>query len=261
MKYLAAEEPDKYPWFSGGIDTAFTLKVENNGKTHSLFDELGAFGGFELSPWSRGFLRLEIPDLMGYNAGWTDGTAGYIWGDERFPRTLAYFESRVLEQAGLSPSVSPMIYLGYGSRQQALVQEFTRFRFERSGTSGINGFDLAASIHFGKGLSLTAAFNPASLGADSGDPDVYTAFGMENDHRGSSWGEQIHFISSSMELFYDSSANLEANPIYDASDTGSAMIFGIGGTLECYRYLQCKTGECQPEWFYDELQIACRQHQ
>lgn len=224
-----AEEAEDFPRFSGGADVLFTLKVENDGTSHSVFDELGAFAGMELSPWSTVFLRLEVPELMGYNAGWTDGDAGKIFVEKGFPRTLAYLESAVLEQAGLSPSVSPFFYLGYGSRQQALVEEFTRYRYERSGTSGIDGFDFAAGIIFAERFSLTTAFNPASLGSENGDPDVYAAFDMVNDHRGSSWGQHIHFTSSSMQLFYDSSANLEANRLYDNPER--AMTLGIGGTL------------------------------
>jgi len=234
--------PD-YPVFAGSVHITETLKVENSGEVHNLFDELGISGEIGLSEYTRFAGRIEISDLRGYNAGWTDGPAGYLFMDDGFNRTEVSLESDVLEQAGLDPAASVNLLIGYGSAQELLQMEFTEYRFERSSTSGIDGFNLAAAVRFGGRYSLTGAFNPASFneedktdesaaGAGSPRPDVFGAFFMENDHRGTSWGPLIHFTSSGMQLFYDSSASLENNRLYGESLAGDAMTLGIGGWLE-----------------------------
>ncbi len=236
--HLLAEDTQNFPEFAGGADAVYTMKVENSGEVHNLFDELGFWGQVNLSEDSSFFARIEIGELMGYNAGWTSGPAGAIFYDDGFDRTLVYLESDVLEQAGLNPAATLNLKLGYGSHQELLVTESTQYRFERSSTSGIDGFNTSTTVSFNDRFFLTAAFNPASFNnsdksgsSPSSYPDVFGAFFMDNDHRGSSWGSQIHFTSSSLQVFYDSSANLGNNRLYDDPNIGEAMTLGIGGTL------------------------------
>ena len=234
---LTAQDQPEYPLLTGGIDVTGTMKVENSGNVHNLFDELGFWAEVEISKYSSFFARIEVGELMGYNAGWTNGPAGTIFLDDGFDRTQVYLESDVLQQAGLDPSVTLNLLLGYGSHQELLVMDFTQYRFERSSTSGIDGFNFSTTVSFNDRFYLTAAFNPASFNNDdkSGGsvyPDVFGAFFMDNDHHGSSWGSQIHFFSSSLQLFYDSSSNLANNRLYSDLNPGEAMTLGIGGTLE-----------------------------
>lgn len=235
---LPAEEESDFPKLSGGADITDTMKVENTGDVHNLFDELGFWGEVELSPYSSFFARVEIGELMGYNAGWTDGPAGTMFFDDGFDRTRVYLESDVLQQAGLDPSATLNLLLGYGGHQELLVMDFTRYRFERASTSGIDGFNISTTLSFKDRFYLTAAFNPASFNNSDKDPvnssaypDVFGAFYMGNDHTGSSWGSQIHFSSSSLQVFYDSSVNLANNRLYYDLNLGDAMSLGIGGTL------------------------------
>lgn len=227
---LPAQEKNEYPKLSGGADLTDTMKVENDGSVHNIFDELGLWGEVELSPYSSFFARIEVGELMGYNAGWTDGPAGEMFPDDGFNRTRVYVESDLLQEAGLNPAATLNLLLGYGGHQEVLVVDFTRYRFERASTSGIDGFDISTSVSFKDRFYLSAAFNPASFN-NSAYPDVFAAFYMDNDHRGSSWGSLIHFTSSSMQLFYDSSANLANNRLYSDLDLGDAMTLGIGGDL------------------------------
>jgi hypothetical protein len=231
----AQDRPD-YPRFSAGLDVTATMKVENSGEVQSLFDDLSFRGEIELSEFSRFYANIEVGELMGYNAGWTDGSGGAVSFDDGFDRTEVFIESDVLRQAGLDPAASVNIKLGYGSHQELLVMDFTQFRFERSSTSGIDGFNLSGTVGFKDRFYLTAALNPASFNnADksggSPRPDIFAALFMDNNHEGSSWGSQIRFRTSSMQLFYDSSANLENNRLYENPVPGQAMTLGIGGTL------------------------------
>ena len=225
---LMAQDRLEYPHYAGGIDITGTMKVENSGDVHNLFDELGFWGEIELSEYSSFFARIEVGELMGYNAGWTNGPAGEIFLDDGYDRTGLYLESDILQQAGLNPAATLNLLLGYGSHQELLVMDFTQYRFERSSTSGIDGFNYSTTVSFNDRFYLTAAFNPASFN----NADILGAFFMDNDHRGSSWGSQIHFIGSSMQLFYDSLSNLDNNRLYADLNTGEAMTLGIGGTLE-----------------------------
>ena len=212
----------------------YSLKVENSGEVNNLFDQLGLWGKWDISPHSRLAGHLEFDELLGFNAGFTNGPAGTLFYDDGFYRTFARLDSDVLREAGKDPGANLNLAFGYGGHQELLVMEFTEYRFERAATSGIDGFNLAASVGFSDTYYLTAAFNPASIhwSAESPYPDVFTAFSMDNDHRGSFWGKQIHFLSSSLQLFYDSAANLGNNRLYDDLDTGEALTLGIGGTLE-----------------------------
>ena len=237
--WLTAEELKDYPKLSGGADITGTMKIENTGNVYNLFDDLEFWGELSLSEHSSFFARIEVGELMGYNAGWTSGPAGALFFDDGFNRTEVYLESDVLRQAGMDPGANLNLHLGYGSHQELLVMDFTQYRFERSSTSGIDGFNYSTTVSFQDRFYLTAAFNPASFNNDdksggSNYPDIFSAFYMDNDHRGSSWGPLINFTSSSMQLFYDSSSNLENNRLYaDLGPTpGEAMTLGIGGTLE-----------------------------
>ena len=227
-----ADEPGK-SGIDAGVEVLGTMKVENDGTVHSLFDELSASLAANLSDHTELFARAEALELMGYDAGWTSGQEGAVSRDDGFDRTEVRLSSDVLEQAGLDPRATVNLRIGYGSRQHALVQEFTRYRFERSGTSGIDGVDLAVSLRLGETYAFTAAMNPASFGdgSERSRPDVFAAFSLENDHRGVSWGNLLHFTSSSMQLFCDSRASLENNRLYDDLSPGEALTLGIGGTL------------------------------
>lgn len=227
---LPAEEKSEYPKLSGGANLTDSMKIENDGTVHNLFDELGFWGEVDLSPYSSFFARIEIGELMGYNAGWTDGPAGEMFLDDGYNRTRVYIESDVLQQTGMDPMATLNLLLGYGSHQELLVMDFTQYRFERASTSGIDGFNISTTVSFQDRFYLTAAFNPASFGS-AAYPDIFGAFYMANDHTGSSWGSQIHFDSSSMQLFYDSSVNLGNNRMYYDLNLGDAMSLGIGGTL------------------------------
>jgi len=61
------------------------------------------------------------------------------------------------------PAVNLNLLAGYYSHQESLIMDFTRFRFERSSTSGIGGFNLRSAIGLGNRFYFTAAFNPVSF--------------------------------------------------------------------------------------------------
>ncbi|MBF9017935.1 MULTISPECIES: hypothetical protein [unclassified Oceanispirochaeta] len=220
----------EYPSFKGGAVLRDSLKIENDGSAYNLADELGFTVEVAFTEYSRFAARLELNPLKGYNAAWTDSPSGFFELEDDFNRTMFYLESDVLQESGLNPSVPLNLKFGYGSSQEVLRFEHTRYRFEHSTTSGIDGFNFRTRLQFGENYYLTAAVNPASFSfEDISVPDCFGAFYLENDHRGISWGSLIHFTSSSMQLFYDSHSNLENNRIY--SDPDSAMTLGIGGTL------------------------------
>jgi len=221
-----------YPQYSFGAKVFYSMKVENNGDVSSLFDELSINGSINISEFTRFSALVDIAEIL-YQSGCTGDSEAAVFRDDGFNRTEVHLESDVLQQAGYSPAVNLNLLAGYGSHQESLVMEFTRFRFERSSTSGIDGFDIRSAVGLGNRFYFTAAFNPVSFENlnSGGYPDVFGAFFMDNDHRGSSWGPLIHFTSSSMQLFYDSSARLENNPLYEDLDPGDAMSLGIGGTL------------------------------
>lgn len=227
---IPAQEDSEYPKLSGGAAFTDSMKVENDGSVSNLFDELEFRGEAVLSPYSSFFARIEVGELMGYNAGWTDGPAGEMFFDDGFERTRVYIESDVLQEAGLDPSATLNLLLGYGGHQEAMVVDYTGYRFERSSTSGIDGFDISTTVSFDNRFHLTAAFNPASF-ESTPYPDVFGAFEMEMDLSEISLGKLIHLESSAMQLLYDSSANLENNRLYYDLDLGDAMSVGIGGDL------------------------------
>jgi len=231
---LTAEtgKKDQYPQFRFGAATVNTMKVENSGDVSNLFDELSFRGSIEISEFTRFSALVDVGEII-YQSGFTGDSGNTVFRDDGFNRTEIHLESDVLQQAGFAPSFNLNLLAGYGSHQESLVMDFTRFRFERSSTSGIDGFNFRSTIGLGNRFFFTAAFNPVSFENlnSGGYPDVYGAFFMDNDHRGSSWGPLIHFTSSSMQLFYDSSANLKNNRLYDDLNPGKAMTLGIGGTL------------------------------
>jgi len=231
---LTAEtgKENQYPQFIFSADAFNTMKVENNGDVSSLFDELSFRGSMEISEFTRFSATIDIGEII-YQSGYTGDSGNTVFQDDGFNRTEIHLESDILRQAGYTPAFKLNLLAGYGSHQESLVMDFTRFRFERSSTSGIDGFDFRSAIGFGNRFFFTAAFNPVSFEnlESGGYPDVFGSFFMDNDHRGSSWGPLIHFTSSSMQLFYDSSANLENNRLYDDLNPGEAMTLGIGGTL------------------------------
>ncbi|MDC7231891.1 MAG: hypothetical protein PQJ58_01570 [Spirochaetales bacterium] len=220
----------QYPLFQVGAVVRDSLKVEKNGSAHNLADELGLTLDGDITEFSRFSLRLELNPLKGYDAGWTDGAPGFSENLEGFNRNLFLIESDVLQEAGFDPAVPLNLKFSRGSSQEVLRFEHSRYRFEHSTTSGIDGFNFRGRIRLGESYYLSGAVNPASFGStDLPVPDCFGAFYLENDHRGSSWGSLIHFTSSSMQLFYDSLANLKNNRNYGETDT--AMTLGIGGTL------------------------------
>ena len=204
-----------------------TLKVENTGTVSNLVDELGIWGTWPFSPDTRLSGRLEpgefIPELSG------SASSAAVFREDGFDRSFLRMESEVLRENG--DDYGLRLIAAYGAHQEILTVEHTRFRFERSATSGIDGLNLAVSLPLGQMSRLTAAFNPLSLQESSAYPDALGVFSMESDLRGSGWGTQIDFISSTMQLFYDSSSNLEANPLFGSPNTGEAFTLGIGGTL------------------------------
>jgi len=220
---LSAVDQLDYPLFTGGLNVTETMKVENNGNVSNLFDELNFRGEIELSEFTRFSALIDVGEMVDEPVFQNDG----------FNRTEVYLESDVLHQAGLSPGANLNLRIGYGSHQQLLVMEFTRYRFERTSTSGIDGFNFSTTVGLNRQFFFTAGFNPLSFENlnNAGYPDVFGSFYLENDHRGSSWGSLIHFTSSSMQLFYDSSSNLENNRLYRTLNPGNAMTLGIGGTL------------------------------
>ncbi len=193
--------------------------MENSGNVYNLFDELSFYGELIISPNTHFYALVDIPEIM-YKTGLIDVYSG-------LDRTEVYLESDVLPQIGLN------LHMGYGSQQELLVMDFTRYRFERSSTSGIDGFDFSTTLGWNDRFYVTTAFNPVSFEKinSGGYPDVFASFFMDNDHRGSSWGPLIHFTSSSMQLFYDSSSNLGKNRLLNDLNPGEAMTLGIGGTL------------------------------
>lgn len=219
-----------YPDFKVGAVVRDSLKIENDGSAYNQVDELGIALDAEFTDFSRFAARLELNFLKGTNAAWTDTASGFIDLDDGYNRNMFYFESDVLQESGFDTSIPLNIKFGYGSSQEVVRFEHTRYRFEHSTTSGIDGFNLRTRLQLGENYSLIAAMNPASFSSEEiSVPDCFGAFYMENDHRGSSWGPLIHFTSSSMQLFYDSYANLQNNRIY--RDTNTSMTLGIGGTL------------------------------
>jgi hypothetical protein len=220
----------EFPEISAGMELTGSLKVENSGRITNVFDNLIFRGEIRLSPYSRFSATVDMNEIA-YKSGWSSDSSGSVFQDRGFDQSLVQIESDVLQEAGLSSAVNLNLLAAYGSHQEILVMDETRFRFERSSTSGIDGFNLHATLGLNKRFFFTGAFNPRSLEniGKSDYPDVFAAFYMDNDHRGSSWGPLIHFTSSSMQLFYDSSSNLENNRLYD--NPGSAMTLGIGGTL------------------------------
>ncbi|RKX69227.1 MAG: hypothetical protein DRP70_04825 [Spirochaetes bacterium] len=210
---LSAREDIDFPSFSSGMNITETMKVENNGTVSNLFDEMSFRGELAINQFTHFYALIDFSEIM-YKAGLTDVYSG-------FDRTEVYLDSDVLPQAGLN------LHMGYGSHQELLVMDFTQYRFERSSTSGIDGFDFSTTLGWNDRFYVTTAFNPVSFENINagGYPDVFAAFFMDNDHRGSSWGPLINFTSSSMQLFYDSSSNLD--DLYP----GEAMTLGIGGTL------------------------------
>lgn len=223
---VSAEYPDTVT----GVVLRDSLKVENDGTAYNLADELGFLLNTEFSEHSRFETRLELNFLKGYNAAWTDSPEGFFDLENDFNRTMFSLESDILQEAGLDPAVTLNLKFGYGSSQEILRLEHTRYRFEHSTTSGIDGFNFRSRLQFSDNYYLTTAVNPASFSSnDISVPDCFGSFYLENDHKGISWGSLIHFTSSSMQIFYDSYANLNNNRIY--SDPDTAMTLGVGGTL------------------------------
>lgn len=222
--------PAESPLLITGFVLTDSLKVENDGSAYNAVDQLGFTLEAELSEHSRFEARVELNSLKGINAAWTDGQDGFSDNENSFNRTMFSVDSDVLQEIGLDPGIGLNLKFGYGTGQELLRFEHTRFRFEHSITSGIDGFNLRSRLVFADNYTLSAAVNPASFSSnDVSVPDCFTAFYLENDHRGISWGPLIHFTSSSMQLFYDSYANLDDNPVY--SDPDMAMTLGVGGTL------------------------------
>lgn len=216
--------------FNSGLIIRDSLKIDNDGNAYNQVDELGFTLEANISEYSRFAARLELNFLKGTNSGWTDTAFGFIEYDGGFNRNMFYVESDVLQEIGLDPSVPLNLKFGYGSSQEVLRFEHTRYGFEHSTTSGIDGLNFRTQLQFGDNYSISAAINPASFSSeDISMPDCFAAFNMESDFRGSSWGSLIHFTSSSMQLFYDSYANLQNNRNY--TDINTAMTLGIGGTL------------------------------
>ncbi len=216
---LSAQVDINFPSFSGGMNITETMKVDNNGTVSNLFDEISFRGEIALNQNTLFYALIDFSEVL-YKAGLLDVYSG-------FDRTEVYLDSDVLPQAGLN------LHMGYGSHQELLVMDFTQYRFERSSTSGIDGFNFSTTLGWNHRFFLTTAFNPVSFENinTGGYPDIFTSFFMDNDHRGSSWGPLISFTSSSMQLFYDSSSNLGNNRLLNDSNPGEAMTLGIGGTL------------------------------
>ncbi len=221
-----------YPQLSIGIDIDAGLKIDNQGEANHRFDNLGFSLDMNISKYSRAYAGIDFSDFLGYNALGNFGPDGWISGSPVYQDTEIFLESYVPGLHSTESVLNLKFRLGYGSAQELLTMDFTGYRFERSVSSGINGLDLGLTLGIGNRFFFTAAFNPSTLNASvSPYPDVFGAFSMQNDHTGSSWGSLIRFFSSSMQLFYDSSSDLESSGYYDKSFTAEAFSLGIGGNL------------------------------